>query len=72
MHENEAQENSLNKLDEKNMEILRKKQEITAMYNKVSKDNKPTFADDGFYRFSFVKGNNSALVKKCILTRDYW
>ena len=54
------------------MEILRKKQEITAMYNKVSKDNKPTFADDGFYRFSFVKGNNSALVKKCILTRDYW
>lgn len=54
------------------MEILRKKQEITNLYNKVSKDNKPTFADDGFYRFSFIKGNNSALVKRCLLTRDYW
>lgn len=42
------------------------------MYNKVSKENKPSLADDGFYRFSFIKGNNSALVKKVLLTRDYW
>jgi hypothetical protein len=42
------------------------------MYNKVSKENKPTFADDGYYRFSFVKGNNSGLVKRVLMSRDYW
>jgi hypothetical protein len=52
--------------------MLRRKQEILALYNKVSKDNKPTFADDGYYRASFVKGNNSGIVKRVLLTRDYW
>ena len=54
------------------MEILKKKQEVIAMYNKVSKENKPSFADDGFYRCSFIKGNNSGMVKRVLLTRDYW
>jgi hypothetical protein len=61
-----------NRLDDRSNEILKRKLEVTAMYNKVSKDNKPCFADDGFYRFNFVKGNNSGLVKRVILTRDYW
>jgi len=61
-----------NKLDEKNMEILRKKQEIMATYNKMSKQNKPSYADDGLYRYSMVRGNNSALIERVLKTRDYW
>lgn len=41
-------------------------------YNKISKENKPTLADDGFYRFSMVKGNNSSLVKTVLLSREHW
>mmetsp|Transcript_1661 Transcript_1661/g.2172 ORF Transcript_1661/g.2172 Transcript_1661/m.2172 type:complete len:80 (+) Transcript_1661:940-1179(+) len=54
------------------MEILKKKQEIIAKYNKMSKENKPTMAEDGYYRFNMLKGNNSALVQRVLLTRDYW
>jgi len=43
-----------------------------ATYNKMSKQNKPSFADDGLYRYSMVKGNNSALVEKVLKTRDHW
>ena len=38
----------------------------------MSKDNHPNLADDGFYRYSMTKGNNSGLVKRVLLTRDYW
>jgi hypothetical protein len=53
-----------------NLEALKKKQEIMAKYNQVSQENKPD--DDGTFRFSMVKGNNSALVKKVLLARPWW
>jgi ribosomal protein S4 len=59
-------------MDDRNMEILRKKQEIMAMYNKVSKENKPCFAEDGFYRYSYVKGNNSSMVIRVLESRGFW
>ena len=43
-----------------------------ATYNEMSKKNKPNFADDGMYRYSFVKGNNSAMVERVLKSRDYW
>ena len=62
----------LNKIDEKNLEILKKKQEIIAKYNKMSKENKPTIAEDGNYRYNIIKGNNSNLVQRVLESRDYW
>lgn len=53
------------------MEILKKKQEILAKYNKMSKENHPT-AEEGTYRFTMTKGNNSSMVKRVLMTRDYW
>jgi|APCry1669189665_1035243.scaffolds.fasta_scaffold296195_1 hypothetical protein len=41
----------LSRIDDKNLEILRRKQEIIAKYNKMSKENKPMIADDGMYRY---------------------
>ena len=38
----------------------------------MSKENHPNLADDGFYRYTMTKGNNSSLVKRVLLTRDYW
>ena len=38
----------------------------------MSKDNAPQIADDGTYRFSMIRGNNSDLVKRVLLTREYW
>ena len=49
-------------LDDKSVEILRRKQEIIKKYNKMSKENGQVQPDDGFYRYSLIKGNNSALV----------
>jgi hypothetical protein len=43
-----------------------------AMYNKVSKENRPNIAEDGMYRFSYVRGNNSSLVIKVLMSRCYW
>jgi hypothetical protein len=60
-----------NHLDDKNAEILRRKQEIIKKYNKMSKDNALVQADDGIYRYSLIKGNNSALVKRVLETRDH-
>jgi hypothetical protein len=58
------------KADDENLERLRKKQEILAKYNKMSKDNKP--AEDGFYRFTVTRGNNSALVRRVLMSRGCW
>jgi hypothetical protein len=60
------------KIDDKNLQLLRKKQEITQKYNQMSKQNNPTLADDGKYRFNLIKGNNSGLVKRVLMKRDYW
>ena len=60
------------RIDDKNMEILKRKQEIIAKYNKMSKENKPMIADDGMYRYLILKGNNSNLVKRVLETREYW
>ena len=38
----------------------------------MSKDNAPQVADDGNYRFSMVRGNNSDLVKRVLKSREYW
>jgi len=59
-------------IDEKNMEILKRKQEILKRYNKMSKENGPTFAEDGFHRYTLCRGNNSALVKRVLETRENW
>jgi hypothetical protein len=37
-----------------------------ATYNEMSKKNKPNFAEDGMYRYSFVRGNNSAMVERVL------
>ena len=53
--------------------MLRKKQEIFAKYNEISKHNQPSFADDGLYRFVLVKGgNNSGLIGRVLATRQHW
>lgn len=62
----------MSKLDEKNLEVLRRKQEIIAKYNKMSKENKPSIADDGFYRYSLIRGNNHQLVKRVLEAREHW
>ena len=58
------------KLDDKNMQILKKKQEILAKYTQISQEN--VKGEDGIYRFSMVKGNNSALVKLVLTSRENW
>ena len=70
--QNDKAINPGHKIDERNMEILRRKQEILKKYNKMSKENGPTFADDGFHRYSLLKGNNSALVKRVLLVDFAW
>ena len=62
---------TVNQIDDRNMEILKKKQDILAKYNKMSKENHPA-AEEGTYRFTMTKGNNSTMVKKVLTTRDYW
>ena len=50
--------------------MLRKKQEILAVYNKISAENKPE--DDGIYRFKIEKGNGCGLIKKVLERRPNW
>ena len=38
----------------------------------MSKQNNPTLADDGRYRFNLIKGNNSGLVKRVLTKREHW
>ena len=52
--------------------MLKKKQEILAKYNQFSKQNAAQLAEDGVYRFSIVKGNNSKIIKRVLEIRDWW
>ena len=65
-------EHPTSKIDEKNLDLLRKKQEILAKYNKMSKENGPGVMEEGVYKYVMVKGNNSSLVKRVLKTREYW
>ena len=38
----------------------------------MSKDNCPQLANDGFYRFTIVKGNNHQLIYKLLEKRENW
>ena len=38
----------------------------------MSKENKPSVADDGYYRYSLVRGNNHQLVKRVLEAREHW
>lgn len=38
----------------------------------MSKQNNPTLAEDGRYRFNLIKGNNSGLVKRVLTRREHW
>ena len=46
--------------------------EILAKYNQFSKQNAAQLAEDGVYRFSIVKGNNSKIIKRVLEIRDWW
>ena len=61
-----------NHLDERTHEIIKRKQEIIKQYNKMSKENRQMQQqDDGIYRYSLIKGNNSQLVKRVLDTREH-
>ena len=38
----------------------------------MSKDNGPQIANDGFYRFMIVKGNNHQLIYRLLKERENW
>lgn len=59
------------RLDDKNYQILRKKQEILAKYNQISSFNRPE--DDGTFKYNLIRGgNNSAIVTRVLRTRSHW
>lgn len=45
---------------------------MEAKYNKMSKDNRAPEREDGMYQYVIAKGNNSALVRKVLATRENW
>ena len=61
-----------NKYTEMTQEKLRGRKEIQATYNEVSKDNRIAGIDDGNFKFCIVAGNNSALVRRVLETREWW
>ena len=72
---------SLNWLKKQNIEVfykrdldrqnnkLKSKQEIYAKYNQMSK---VSGIEDGLYKYSVLRGNNSELVRRVLETRENW
>ena len=49
------------------------KQEISAKYTQMSKENGVgAMLEDGYYRFQVLRGNNSKLVRRVLETRENW
>ena len=45
--------------------------EMLAKYTDVSKENH-TFGEEGNYKFSLIQGNNSAVVRRVLESREHW
>ena len=45
---------------------------MLAKYTDVSKENQPVQGEDGQYKFTLILGNNHAVVRKVLESRENW